>query len=337
MKKVVFITDKLYQNNIIFDKNQTNIFIRDNIFDTYYTLYEILNKNQFNIATNDIHTIQDSDIIIYNDLPKKLPKNDNIYKSYLIMKESPLVKPDNFNQDNHKYFNKIFTWNDNLVDNIKYFKINYSFNIPKNIPKKFNKKKLCSLIVGNKDSQYPNELYSERKKAIRWFENNHPESFDLFGVGWNSFKFKGILPIRAFNKIPLAKKIMFKYFGEYYPSYKGKVTSKFETMQEYKFSLCYENIKDIPGYITEKIFDAMFAGSIPIYLGANNILDYIPENTFIDKRNFDTYEELYSFINNIDEVTYIKYLENIEKFLNSKQGYKFSSECFANTITTNIS
>lgn len=326
MKKVSYVVEKLYQNNILFDKNQTEIFVRDNSFDKYYILYEIFKQNRCEIATNDINTIEDSDVVIYNDLPSKLPKEKNIYKSYLIMNESQLVRPDNFDISKHKYFNKIFTWNDDLVDNKKYFKFNYSFNIPKEIPKNFKKPKLCCLIVGNKDSNYPNELYNERKKLIRWFEKKHNMDFDLFGVGWNEYIFKGIKLIRAFNRIPIAKKIMFQYFGEYYPSYKGKVVNKFDTMQKYKFAICYENVKEIPGYITEKILDAMFAGCVPIYWGANNITEHIPKNSFIDKRKFSTYEELYKYIHNMKEYQYLEYLKNAEVFLNSEKGYKFSAK-----------
>lgn len=39
------------------------------------------------------------------------------------------------------------------------------------------------------------------------------------------------------------------------------------------------------GYITEKIFDCFFPGVIPIYWGAENVTDYIPQDTFIDRRN----------------------------------------------------
>jgi hypothetical protein len=243
-----------------------------------------------------------------------------------------LIRPDNFDVSKHNHFKKIFTWSDDLVDNKKYFKINYAFKIPKKIPKKFNKEKLCCLIVGNKNSNYPNELYSERKKVIKWFEKNHLDDFDLYGVGWNEYHFKGIKLIRAFNRISIAKKIMYKYFGEYYPSYKGKVDSKFDTMLNYKFAICYENIKDISGYITEKILDAMFAGCIPIYLGADNIVKYIPKNCFIDKRDFDTYEKLYAYIISINENEYMNYLNNIETFLNSDKGIQFSSESFAKIV-----
>ncbi|CAA6820123.1 MAG: Unknown protein [uncultured Sulfurovum sp.] len=336
MKKVSFVVEKLYQQNILFDKNQTKIFARDNAFAKYHIMYNVFRKNGYEIATCDINTIDDSDIVIYNDLPKKMPKQNNISKSYLIMNESPLVRPDNFDKSKHKYFNKIFTWNDDLVDNKKYFKFNYSFIIPKEIPKKFHKQNLCCLIVGNKDSNHSNELYSERKKLIRWFEINYPKNFALYGVGWNEYRFKGIKPIRAFNRIPIANKIMFKYFGEYYPSYRGKIKNKFETMQDYKFAICYENIKNISGYITEKILDAMFAGCIPIYLGANNITEHIPQNSFIDRRNFSSNEDIYTYIKNMNEKSYMEYLENIETFLNSEKGYKFSAksnaEVFLNVI-----
>jgi hypothetical protein len=248
------------------------------------------------------------------------------------MNESLLVRPDNFDKNKHKYFNKIFTWNDDLVDNKKYFKFNYSFQMPTIIPKKQDKEKLCCLIVGNKDSNHPNELYSERRKLVRWFEKNHPDDFDLYGVGWNEYRFQGIKPIRAFNRIPIVKKIMFKYFGESYLSYKGKVDNKFETMQNYRFAVCYENIKDISGYITEKIFDAMFAGCVPIYLGADNIAEYVPKNAFIDKRDFDSYEKLYDFIFNMNTKDYLLYLDNIEVFLKSDKGNKFSAEYNAEVL-----
>jgi hypothetical protein len=48
-----------------------------------------------------------------------------------------------------------------------------------------------------------------------------------------------------------------------YLSYKGKIDSKKDTLEKYKFSICYENARDTPGYITEKIFDCFFAANSP--------------------------------------------------------------------------
>ena len=39
------------------------------------------------------------------------------------------------------------------------------------------------------------------------------------------------------------------------------MVSKHELYQKFKFSICFENVADISGYVTEKIFDAMLAGS----------------------------------------------------------------------------
>ena len=98
----------------------------------------------------------------------------------------------------------------------------------------------------------------------------------------------------------------------------------------------YENARDIPGYITEKIFDCFFAGCVPVYLGAPNVADYIPSGTFIDKRNFKTYEELYSYIKNMPETEYAGYLDAIKNFVRSDKIYPFSAECSAETLFMEI-
>jgi hypothetical protein len=182
---------------------------------------------------------------------------------------------------------------------------------------------------------HPKELYTERIKAIRWFEDNHPEDFDLYGNGWDRYHFEGIflgIKIARLNRL----KFLTKLLRPYYPSYRGSIKSKRETYQKYKFAVCYENVKDAEGYITEKIFDCFFGGSVPIYLGVQNITRHIPQNTFINKRNFDTYEDLYAYIKNMPDVKYLDYLEAIKKFLKSMQAYPFSAEYFADTIIKEI-
>ena len=239
----------------------------------------------------------------------------------------------------HKYFNKLFTCFDEYVDGKKYIKINYAHKFPKNIKKNFlEKKKLCVLINSKKLSKYTNEndLYSRRIEAIKWFEANHPDDFDLYGMGWDKFIFSGPKIIKSLNLIPFLPIFFAKLLGQTFSSYKGVVENKKLLMEKYRFSICYENTKNIPGYITEKIFDSFFAGCVPIYWGANNILDYIPKDCFIDKRDFQTYEDLYEFIKNITEPEYLNYLENIENYLKSDAAFQFKSESFVKTMIENI-
>jgi len=296
----------------------------------FYLLKKRFEEKGIDLSTQDINLPSESQFIIYNEIPNiKYISLDKI--NYLLILESKILRPDNWSVENHRYFKKIFTWADNFVDNKKYFKVNYSYKIPADLNFNLsNKEKLCTMIIGHKLISHPLELYTERVKAIRWFEKYHPEDFDLYGIGWDRYCFKGILS--RLNRFDFLKKLL----KPKYPSYQGVVKSKREVLEKYKFAICYENAKDIPGYITEKIFDCFFAGSVPVYWGAANVTDYIPSDTFIDKREFRTYDDLYDYLKNMSDKEYIDYLEAIKNFIESDKIYPFSAECFAETLTQAI-
>lgn len=334
MKKVSFVTGKEFHGNAIFDKSQTKLKIGS--FAKYYALYDSFKKNGYEIATDDIHKPQDSDIVIYFDMPRYSSDLVVRHKSYLLAIESSIVRPENFDRINYRNFNKVFTWNDDFVDNVKCFKINYAFEFPAKISKEVIRRKLCCLIVSNKSSKMSNELYSERKKIIRWFEKEHIADFDLFGFGWDSYRFEGHILIRALNRIPLIPKIINALPGMKYLSYRGEVEDKIRIMRDYRFAIAYENVKDENGYITEKIFDVFISGCVPVYWGAKNVIEYIPNNCFIDRRDFGSNELLYDYIKNMTDLDYFTYLENIENFLNSDKAKIFTATHFAETIVKEI-
>lgn len=329
MIKATLFVSPFYLNNRIFDMSD-EISNRDDCLHGFYLLREKLKDVGIDINTQDINLPSESQIVIFEEMPedKDALQNKN---NYLLIFESEIIISDNWNITNHKHFNKIFTWNDEFIDNKKYFKINFPNKVPVNLNFDFaEKNKFCTMIAGNKSNSHPLELYSERVKAIRWFEQNHPEDFDLYGIGWNSNCFKK--PFSSLNRI----KFLTKLLRPRYPSYKGAIKSKREVLQKYKFAICYENGRDIPGYITEKIFDCFFAGCVPIYWGAPNISEYVPPNTFIDKKNFDTYEELYLYLKNMSAQEYIDYLDAIKSFIKSERMYPFSPEFFAEKIVNEI-
>lgn len=316
--------------------------VGDNLMYPFFYLAEQLRKMGHLANTIDSNDLKKFDAIVFVEFPginnkylKRLIKN-GFKNLYLIALESPIIKPENYNKENHKHFKKVFTFNDNLIDNKKYFKINYSHKIPSNFDFSLNKKeKLCTIIAGNKVVKHPSELYTERIKAIRWFETNHPEDFDLYGNGWDEHNFQGRIlgvNIARLNRLTFLAKIL----RPYYPSYKRTVKSKIETYKKYKFSICYENARDFSGYITEKIFDCFFGGCVPIYWGAKNITNRIPQNAFINKKKFQTYDALYSYIKNMPDKEYLNYLKSIEDFLKSGRAHQFSAEYFANALIKEI-
>ena len=192
------------------------------------------------------------------------------------------------------------------------------------------------MIASNKTVPHssPLLLYSERIRTIRWLEKHAPQDFDLFGLGWDTPVARHGLVGRLISKwqrhIP-------KRTGEvFFPSYRSKVFSKLDTMRKYRFSICYENVRELPGYITEKIFDSFFAGCVPVYWGATNITAYIPEDCFIDRRKFVSHEDLYNFMVSMAESEYDVYQERISAFLTSDRAKPFSMEAFAETIVSTI-
>ena len=65
--------------------------------------------------------------------------------------------------------------------------------------------------------------------------------------------------------------------------------------QPYQFVIASENAI-VPGYITEKIFNAFLAGAIPIYYGTNHIEKYFNKDSFINANNFSSRKELIQYI-----------------------------------------
>ena len=94
-------------------------------------------------------------------------------------------------------------------------------------------------------------------------------------------------------------------------------------MSQYKFSICFENMSHQQGYITEKIRDSFKAKCVPIYRGAENITDYIPENCFIDYRKFKNNDNLLEYLNTMEESIYNNYITNIEYFLSTDDAKKW--------------
>jgi len=83
-----------------------------------------------------------------------------------------------------------------------------------------------------------------------------------------------------------------------FPKDQGRAT-KLKTISRYRFTLAFEN-SICADYVTEKFFDPLIAGSVPVYLGAPNVKDYSPgENAFIDARSFRSPEHLAEYLSSI--------------------------------------
>lgn len=316
----------VYENDKCFTPDSCKI--GENLLLPGIALKQELEKAGHEYHTIDTYNMKDIDAVVFSDIPdsfltiktwkelarylirrkwkrdwlwrvvKNLPKEKRI----LAIMEPPAVSSRSYQAEYHALFGKILTWNDDLLTNKRYHKFCYPQPLPKvRFKVSFDDKQLLVMICGNKCSNYPNELYSERRRVIEFFERKELE-FDLYGFGWEK---------------------------ERYKNYKGSTDQKLNVLSQYKFSICYENSCNIKGYITEKIFDCFFARCIPVYWGADNVEDYIPGDCFIDRRRFCSTQDVYSFISGMPEREYEKYLERIDCFLNSNKFYEnFSVDAY---------
>lgn len=129
------------------------------------------------------------------------------------------------------------------------------------------------------------ELYSTRIAAISAL--SRLDAVDLYGRGW--------------GKWWSPKALWWPYWRhrrQLMQVYKGSCPSKFEVLSQYTFSLCFENMQ-MAGYITEKIFDCFYAGTVPVYLGASDIQSLLPAEAYIDARQFDSWEELWRMLSSL--------------------------------------
>lgn len=306
---------------------------RDNGFYPLVMLRDYFLKKNIIIHTADLNFDTAVGFELHVDVQKVNPK----IPSYLVMLETPQIWPDNENKKKLNLYRKVFTWNDALVDSNRFVKINFPTLFHHQTPSGFlGRDKFCCIISGNKSlaKNVKNNLYPERVDVIRWFEKNAPEYFDLYGVDWD-------IPVMKSGLIGKLERKAMKFLSPFlsntpFPSYRGRLVCKSEILKKTKFSFCYENISDLPGYVSEKIFDCFFSGCVPVYWGAINISNLIPEECFIDRRNFGSTEEVFSFLKNITEEEYVEYQKSINKFLLSEMAYQFSPEFFANTIVDTV-
>lgn len=290
------------------------------------------------VATLDMADLDSFDKVFFIDYPTRLNKYFRHYlarrhpEMYLLLAEPPIVRPDNYFRSNHVPFRKVMTWKKDLVasDPAKYLVIHnankYRPNAFSTVP--YARRKLCVMINSYMCSAHSRELYSERIRAIRWFEEHASADFDLMGLDWDKPLFPGPLarlnfPLRfAYRRVPGLKKIKINR----YPSFIGpNKKSKHETLKDYRFCIAYENSVE-PDYVSEKLFDCFFAGCVPIYIGAPNVLDYVPAETFVDMRQFASYDQLYRYLWSMPEADYNKILEAIAAFIKSPGIRPFTAE-----------
>ncbi len=308
MKKVTFIS---------WDRNQSAGTLEHHAIKL---LKEKLALRGYLLDTLHAHPMRRSDLIINASRHYKMPKGIKAKTFYWAL-ESPISLPMPLPAEEEKKYAKIFTHNPDVTYKEKYVHLPIPYHFKPEEFKIYKQKKiLLAQVASLYYKSFPNNYYYKRSEDTLWMLKNHPNDFILAGkYGWNTFGKKLSPDIKViFNQI-----------------YRGAIKDKIEFLRPVKFALAYENGKS-NGYVSEKIFDVMAAGTVPIYFGAPDIETYVPKACFINRDDFKTMDELYYKLKNMPDEEYNGYIKCITNFIKNGSQQKNSRENVIDTMITEI-
>ena len=249
---------------------------------------QLLSRSGFKIVQN----ANDADVFISADIHRGdlgfLLKKKSSVSTFLIRNEPRIVWPLNYKEAaTKKYGTVIDVGRLNTAVDVC---LNWPQFWPKELPKTSDHRlDEIALVAGNKLSLIPGELYSLRRRCIFEIDN-----IAHFGTSWDSSTLTRIKELVNAMRSALSFGIFpkldsTKYWFKKYKCWLGSPVEKRVCLSSYKYSLVIENSAD---YISEKLFDAFFSLTIPIYVGPN-VEDYgIPDDLVVQcEQNVDAIKE----------------------------------------------
>lgn len=317
-----------YFANKLFDLSDLKL-NRDDTLLPFHRLHSVLQDQDVAINTVDL-LLQDKikeehnqyfSLGMLDNIPALKIRQDVEFKGFLIM-EPPIVSPELYEAlpDLTSLFEKVYVHNTigdgyslEGVDQSKLRKLYWPQPYLGVIEKYwFNTDRLNKIVVINgnhKPRTRAGELYSKRIKAMA--ELASLDAVDLYGRGWDRWWSRSSFWIPYWLN---RRKLM--------SIYRGECPSKYEVLGKYRYCLCFENM-EMTGYVTEKIFDCLYAGTIPLYWGAPDIDLLIPPGAYVDARKFSSWEDMWSVVSRMTEAEVNAMRTAGQKFLVSNNFLKY--------------
>jgi len=180
-----------------------------------------------------------------------------------------------------------------------------------------NREIQISLIAANKVSAISKSNYILRKKLAQKLSI---DGFAIYGPLWERELLKRIRHSLIVGLVTVKQKTipnpltLFRYSFSHYPASKGRVKDKHEILKSSKYTLVIENSNEI---VTEKLFDAVLNGTIPLYVGPNLASIGLPPEIAIEISG--AMEEVYKALGDESETKVQAKLDVMLKFLSSKE------------------
>jgi hypothetical protein len=299
--------DEIISNseNVTYVNNNIEPKLKINLFDENLTGQDGLSRYispKLNWLRNDNNP--DYEVAIYTDRFAYNKEIDETKQNYIWLIEPPIINGENYSniQNISKKFKKVFSYNTSLKDKIDNFEFipHGGTWLNESEIRLHDKNKDMSFVYSDKQWAIGHKLRHRLSNILK----EHKSKVDLFGTG-------------SGNQI------------EY----------KISALEKYRFSIVIENsLTD--DYFTEKILDCFLTGTIPIYFGTKNIINYFDSDGIIflpkiTEYDFDMNETL-KLIESCDEQLYNTKLESVINNFNEAQKYIFPEKIIQEKIENNF-
>ena len=329
--KIASIVFRRHRNNTIFEGNEGANF--GGWYFPFRRLRDGFRAVGIELSTADVNTGRS----VLFELHINVQRRRTDAPMYCYDYEHPHVRGINGNAALLARYRQVYTWNETLIDNRRVHRLEIPNDLTQRPNRSFEQRDLfCVMIAKNKEMRRPSDisLYPERLRLVRGFEQCAPDLFSLYGKAWD---IPPVAPGIAGRVIKLLQQWRHRRSGTRpFPSWRGTVGSKDGVLHRAKFSLCYENLRGGAGYITEKLFDSLTNGCVPVYAGASDIARQVPPECFIDGDRFADVAELVDYLRQIGPSEYAARQQAMQAFLCSSAGQRFSQDHFCNTLIAGI-
>ncbi len=257
---------------LVFDNNFSEAFISINHNRKHYLAY----SRRF--PQNKKFLIRTEPISVY---PKQYQKKIEDLYDFIITPGGSENLYKNFKYVNYPYFYQDnpfkFSNTENNLSNLIQKRINEDFYCSD----KWHKREiLCSIIASNKISPIKGSNYELRRLVYSKIKES---KLSKYGQFWK-FSFDERLISRVgLIKFSLEQRSFFNYFRLFKYFFLNlrsvsAVSNKHDVLSQSKYHLIIENSND---FITEKVYDALIDGAIPIYVGASLLDTGLPAGSYI--------------------------------------------------------
>lgn len=311
--------------------------LQNHIFDgPFGFLRTELKKRDVDLQTHDCGQLKSAEkVLCFNHRPSvyRQCRQAGLQAKQLVLflMEPEVVVPAQYSSRIWNLYGTVFTFLENLVDGKHVLHMRYPQGQPliENVPSWENRQFLM-LMNANKYSYVAHELYTLRREAITFFEQT--PDFHLYGHGWlrnGALNTNTLIQALQCGK-PLRYVADLAHGFRHSLSYRGSVPDKYAVLQKYKFCLALENEAETQGWISEKLFDCLCTGTVPVYFGAKNITNEVPQTCFIDYREYSSFKKLEHYLRDMTEQTWLNYQRAGQEFIRSDNFRKWLPQ---NTFT----